>query len=239
MSEKQQPKYDTDELIDHAEMYVQHGKENLTQVAHELVHGRFNRIPPKQQGIMITDEFLGHIAAMGPVEATDGERLSEADLMRIIKAVGATHDANVMPRANGLRFAFVILAQDVRTNHADFWLSPELRLGTEGSQGFASIDVLRGYLAGKAQMSEGEVDKAWVAKAMADVEALATSNEEWRLTGEWWQDAEYAGVDMERVVATIDRLRLADRAPKDLGKTSVDAVTTKMSVIEPGAKKAM
>jgi hypothetical protein len=201
-------------------------------------------LPELEQGAFIMDHLLGRIVAAGPVESNAGQK-SPLDLVRDMQdyAVMATHQGHeaartLVTRKNGMRGMVDALSRDVRVG--SLWLNLENRVtGGYGSDVIAlsSIAMIDGYLDGKEEATTEVIGGGWKEALTDEVQAYAQGDEKPRWNADdllgsdvekirkgqlaWKrsvEDAQRAGVDMNLVIRSADRLRTNHRAGQALGR---------------------
>lgn len=216
-----------------------------------LENEQVKELPESEQGLYIVDQLLGRIVAAGPVESAVGEK-APLDLIRDMQdyALMATHRGHetarkLVTRKNGMRGMVDAMSLDGRVG--SLWSGLESRV-TGGGYGnevtaLSSIPMIDGYLDGINDASTQIVGAGWKDALLDEVEVYANGDERPRwnadnLLGsdvesvrkkqlEWKRsvdDAKRAGVDMNMVIRSADRLRTHRRAGEDLGRRVVGMI---------------
>ncbi len=201
-------------------------------------------LPESEQGAFIMDHLLGRIVSAGPIESSKGQK-TPLDLVRDMQdyATFATqrgHDVarTLITRQNGMRGMVDALSQDERVG--SLWSDLENRIvGGYGSEVIAmsSPAMVGGYLDGKEDTNTKIVGAGWNQAIASEVNAYAMSGERPRWNNDvllgsvnederkgqlkWMRyvdDAKTAGVDMNLVIRSADRLRIRRKAAEDLGR---------------------
>ncbi len=113
-----------------------------------------SKLSEEDQGAFIVDRFIGHMAALGKVEGSDGQGKDTPQLLEEISKIGRSSgdawDKNLMQltKSEGLRYAVYLLGADARTGQ--FLTSMSQRVAVkDGKMALGSLDQVCGYLDNK------------------------------------------------------------------------------------------
>jgi hypothetical protein len=114
-----------------------------------------HKLPEADQGAFVVDRFIGHMAALGKVEGSDGQGKDTPQLLKEIGIIGRSSgdawDKNLMKltKSEGLRYAVHLLGADARTGQYLTSMSQRVAV-KDGKLALGSLDQVRGYLDNKS-----------------------------------------------------------------------------------------